>query len=78
MCYKLPKGNRMPALEWIGKAAVIDHYRQVGYLMLRRDRELCYRPATCWSEVGRGRTEWGRARSSVSRANEHTRSDRLT
>jgi site-specific DNA-methyltransferase (adenine-specific)/adenine-specific DNA-methyltransferase len=30
----------MPTLDWIGKAAVVNHHRKVGYHLLRCDREL--------------------------------------
>ena len=30
----------MPTLDWIGKAAVVNYYRKVGYHLLRCDREL--------------------------------------
>lgn len=30
----------MPTLDWIGKAAVVNHHRRVGYHLLRCDREL--------------------------------------
>lgn len=30
----------MPTLDWIGKAAVVNHHRKVGYHLLRRDRAL--------------------------------------
>ena len=30
----------MPTLDWIGKPAVVNHHRKVGYHLLRCDREL--------------------------------------
>jgi hypothetical protein len=30
----------MPTLNWIGKAAVVNHHRKVGYHLLRCDKEL--------------------------------------
>jgi adenine-specific DNA-methyltransferase len=30
----------MPTLDWIGKSAVVNHHRKVGYHLLRCDREL--------------------------------------
>jgi hypothetical protein len=42
----------MPTLDWIGKAAVVNHHRQVGYHLLRCDRELSAGEATEFDWAG--------------------------